>query len=156
MVGSQTCCQHHKRNGSRLFVALHHAAEFDSVHHRHHHVGEDDVRSNLDNLLPGILTVHGLDDLIVGKHITHKLAEVIAIIYQKYLSHIVLAGRLGGLRRTMNAIERIRRASLLYRFFHRIFCLMNGSDDWSHTHGFQMGVGLGSSAIIHRQVYDKD
>ena len=50
-----------------------------SVHHRHHHVGEDDVRANLDNLLPGILTVHGLDDLIVGKHITHKLAEVIAI-----------------------------------------------------------------------------
>ena len=76
MLIGKTGRQHHEWNGSGLIVLLHLPAEFIAIHHRHHHIAEDDIRTMVDDLVPGILTVHGLNHGIIGKQVVHELAAL--------------------------------------------------------------------------------
>ena len=85
VLGGKTCRQHHKRDIGGARCLLHQSAEVITIHHRHHHVTEDDVwQVALLQLIPSFLTIHGLlHDVVLRQDFSHELSEVIAIIYQQ-------------------------------------------------------------------------
>ena len=147
---SHTGREHDERYGCCFVIVLTHPAEFVTIHHRHHHIAQDDVWTTVDDLVPGILTIDSLNNRIVCQYFVHKLTEVLTVVNEEH--YRLLDHRFSRLMRTFtHSVEnvltciRILISSLMHRGYDR--CCSQGTEMCRRIRG---------GTALYRKVYHKD